>query len=163
MFLFASASTDVDVLVIMVTNEVQAEDVLYGHLGAVEGIHLCYPSFKLRADFHKFFFNNISAIPSGTTVVLASTVSPAFVSQLERRLESKLYSGLILMVRCFADHFTSIMIFYCHLIEFYNLLGNLLDEGKDLKLVDAPVSGGVKRAAMGELTVRSLETYIPCL
>lgn len=47
MFLFASASTDVDVLVIMVTNEVQAEDVLYGHLGAVEGIHLCYPSFKL--------------------------------------------------------------------------------------------------------------------
>lgn len=27
-------------------------------------------------------------------------------------------------------------------------------EGKDLKLVDAPVSGGVKRASMGELTVR---------
>jgi 3-hydroxyisobutyrate dehydrogenase-like beta-hydroxyacid dehydrogenase len=85
-----TAPTDVDVLVIMVTNEVQAEDVLYGHLGAVE------------------------AIPSGATVVLASTVSPAFVSQLERRLEN---------------------------------------EGKDLKLVDAPVSGGVKRAAMGELTV----------
>ncbi|KAG2268635.1 hypothetical protein Bca52824_063190 [Brassica carinata] len=86
---------DVDVLVIMVTNEVQAEDVLYGHLGAVE------------------------AIPSGTTVVLASTVSPAFVSQLERRLEN---------------------------------------EGKDLKLVDAPVSGGVKRAAMGELTIMASGT-----
>lgn len=40
MFLFVSAPTDVDVLVIMVTNEVQAEDVLYGHLGAVEGISL---------------------------------------------------------------------------------------------------------------------------
>jgi 3-hydroxyisobutyrate dehydrogenase-like beta-hydroxyacid dehydrogenase len=65
-----TAPTDVDVLVIMVTNEVQAEDVLYGHLGAVE------------------------AIPSGATVVLASTVSPAFVSQLERRLESKFFSLL---------------------------------------------------------------------
>jgi len=39
-----TAPTDVDVLVIMVTNEVQAEDVLYGHLGAVEGISL-YPRF----------------------------------------------------------------------------------------------------------------------
>ncbi|KFK43991.1 hypothetical protein AALP_AA1G200600 [Arabis alpina] len=91
----ADAAKDVDVLVIMVTNEVQAEDVLYGHLGAVE------------------------VIPSGATVVLASTVSPAFVSQLERRLENG---------------------------------------GKDLKLVDAPVSGGVKRAAMGELTVMASGT-----
>ncbi|KAF8081353.1 hypothetical protein N665_0891s0028 [Sinapis alba] len=91
----ADVTKDVDVLVIMVTNEVQAEDVLYGHLGAVE------------------------AIPSGTTVVLASTVSPAFVSQLERRLEN---------------------------------------EGKDLKLVDSPVSGGVKRAAMGELTIMASGT-----
>ncbi|KAL1214325.1 putative 3-hydroxyisobutyrate dehydrogenase [Cardamine amara subsp. amara] len=91
----ADVTKDVDVLVIMVTNEVQAEDVLYGHLGAVE------------------------AIPSGATIVLASTVSPAFVSQLERRLEN---------------------------------------EGKDLKLVDAPVSGGVKRAAMGELTIMASGT-----
>uniref|UniRef100_A0A1J3JEJ0 Putative oxidoreductase YgbJ n=1 Tax=Noccaea caerulescens TaxID=107243 RepID=A0A1J3JEJ0_NOCCA len=91
----ADVTKDVDVLVIMVTNEVQAEDVLYGHLGAVEDI------------------------PSGATVVLASTVSPAFVSQLERRLEN---------------------------------------EGKDLKLVDAPVSGGVKRAAMGELTIMASGT-----
>ncbi|CAE5957835.1 unnamed protein product [Arabidopsis arenosa] len=91
----AEVTKDVDVLVIMVTNEVQAEDVLYGHLGAVE------------------------AIPSGATVVLASTVSPAFVSQLERRLEN---------------------------------------EGKDLKLVDAPVSGGVKRAAMGKLTIMASGT-----
>ncbi|XP_010459440.1 PREDICTED: uncharacterized protein LOC104740519 [Camelina sativa] len=91
----AEVTKDVDVLVIMVTNEVQAEDVLYGHLGAVKGI------------------------PSGATVVLASTVSPAFVSQLERRLEN---------------------------------------EGKDLKLVDSPVSGGVKRAAMGELTIMASGT-----
>uniref|UniRef100_A0A1J3CLW4 Putative oxidoreductase YgbJ n=1 Tax=Noccaea caerulescens TaxID=107243 RepID=A0A1J3CLW4_NOCCA len=91
----ADVTKDVDVLVIMVTNEVQAEDVLYGHLGAVEDI------------------------PSGATVVLASTVSPAFVSQLERRLEN---------------------------------------EGKDIKLVDAPVSGGVKRAAMGELTIMASGT-----
>lgn len=29
--------------------------------------------------------------------------------------------------------------------------------------MDAPVSGGVKRAAMGELTVCSLEIYLLCL
>ncbi|WRX19562.1 Fructose-bisphosphate aldolase [Theobroma cacao] len=83
----ADVSKDVDVLVVMVTNEAQAESVLYGDLGAV------------------------SALPSGASIILSSTVSPAFVSQLERH------------------------------------------EGKDLKLVDAPVSGGVKRASMGELTI----------
>ncbi|XVF09451.1 hypothetical protein REPUB_Repub07fG0093700 [Reevesia pubescens] len=86
----ADVSKEVDVLVVMVTNEAQAESVLYGDLGAV------------------------SALPSGACIVLSSTVSPAFVSQLERRLQN---------------------------------------EGKDLKLVDAPVSGGVKRAAMGELSI----------
>lgn len=30
---------------------------------------------------------------------------------------------------------------------------NFIDEGKNLKLVDAPVSGGSKRASMGTLTV----------
>ncbi|MED6155592.1 hypothetical protein PIB30_006458 [Stylosanthes scabra] len=50
----------------------------------------------------------------GATIILSSTVSPAYVSQLERRLHS---------------------------------------EGKNLRLVDAPVSGGVKRASMGTLTV----------
>ncbi|XP_051147765.1 uncharacterized protein LOC127262938 isoform X2 [Andrographis paniculata] len=86
----AVASKDVDVLVIMVTNEYQAESVLYGDNGAV------------------------SALPSGATIVLSSTVSPAFVSQLEQRLQN---------------------------------------ESKHLKLVDAPVSGGVQRAANGTLTV----------
>ncbi|XWS50840.1 hypothetical protein CRYUN_Cryun12cG0124300 [Craigia yunnanensis] len=86
----ADVSKDVDVLVVMVTNEAQAESVLYGDLGAV------------------------SALPSGASIILSSTVSPAFVCQLERRLQN---------------------------------------EGKDLKLVDAPVSGGVKRASMGELTI----------
>ncbi|KAB2041320.1 hypothetical protein ES319_D02G140000v1 [Gossypium barbadense] len=83
-------SKGVDVLVVMVTNEAQAESVLFGDLGAV------------------------SALPSGASIILSSTVSPAYVTQLERRLQN---------------------------------------EGKDLKLVDAPVSGGVKRASMGELTI----------
>ncbi|KAL5815452.1 hypothetical protein ACOSQ4_026093 [Xanthoceras sorbifolium] len=91
----AAASKDVDVLVIMVTNEAQAETVLYGDLGAV------------------------SALPSGATIILSSTVSLGFVSQLERRLQL---------------------------------------EGKDLKLVDAPVSGGVKRASTGELTIMASGT-----
>ncbi|CAA0840661.1 ketose-bisphosphate aldolase class-II family protein [Striga hermonthica] len=86
----ADVSKDVDVLVIMVANEYQAESVLYGDNGAV------------------------AALPSGATLLLSSTVSPAFVSQLERRLQTA---------------------------------------QKDLKLVDAPVSGGVKRAADGTLTI----------
>ncbi|OIW03590.1 hypothetical protein TanjilG_05134 [Lupinus angustifolius] len=81
---------DVDVLIIMVTNEAQAESALYGEYGAV------------------------SVLPPGASVILSSTVSPAYVSQLERRLHN---------------------------------------EGKNLKLVDAPVSGGVKRASLGTLTI----------
>ncbi|KAA8542841.1 hypothetical protein F0562_023993 [Nyssa sinensis] len=86
----AEVSKDVDVLVVMVTNEAQAESVLYGDLGAV------------------------SVLPPGASILLSSTVSPAYVSQLEQRLQN---------------------------------------EHKDLKLVDAPVSGGVKRASTGTLTM----------
>ncbi|KAH8487413.1 hypothetical protein H0E87_026106 [Populus deltoides] len=91
----AETSKDVDVLVVMVTNETQAESVLYGDLGAV------------------------AALPSGASIILSSTVSPAFVSQLERRIQG---------------------------------------EGKGLKLVDAPVSGGVKRASEGTLTIMASGT-----
>ncbi|KAL1533220.1 hypothetical protein AAHA92_33137 [Salvia divinorum] len=91
----AEVSKDVDVLVLMVTNEYQAESVLFGKTGAV------------------------AALPSGATIILSSTVSPAFVSKLE---------------------------------------GRLLDEQKNLKLVDAPVSGGVKRAADGTLTIMASGT-----
>ncbi|XP_065849277.1 uncharacterized protein [Euphorbia lathyris] len=86
----AEVSKDVDVLVLMVTNEAQAESVLYGDQGAV------------------------SALSPGSSIILSSTVSPGFVAQLERRLQIA---------------------------------------SKDLKLVDAPVSGGVKRAADGTLTI----------
>ncbi|PHU24239.1 hypothetical protein BC332_09346 [Capsicum chinense] len=91
----AEASQDVDVLIVMVTNELQAESVLYGDQGAV------------------------SALPSGASVILSSTVSPSFVSQLEKRLQS---------------------------------------DPKKLKLVDSPVSGGVKRAADGTLTIMASGT-----
>ncbi|XP_021762564.1 uncharacterized protein LOC110727308 [Chenopodium quinoa] len=82
-----------DVLVIMVTNEAQAESVLFGDLGAVQ------------------------ALSAGATIILSSTVSPAYVNQLDQRLK-----------------------------------------GKNLKLVDAPVSGGVKRASSGTLTVMASGT-----
>jgi ketose-bisphosphate aldolase len=91
----AEVSKDVDVLIIMVANEVQAENALYGEYGAV------------------------SVLPPGATIILSSTVSPAYVSQLERRL----HNG-----------------------------------GKNLKLVDAPVSGGVQRASMGTLTIMASGT-----
>ncbi|XP_074305068.1 uncharacterized protein LOC141639999 [Silene latifolia] len=89
----AEAAKDVEVLVIMVTNEAQAESVLFGDLGAVQ------------------------ALSPGASVILSSTVSPAYVSQLEQRLQ-----------------------------------------GNKLKLVDAPVSGGVVRASAGTLTVMASGT-----
>ncbi|KAL6586472.1 hypothetical protein OROMI_001460 [Orobanche minor] len=96
----ADVSKDVDVLVVMVTNEYQAESVLYGDNGAVRiYVYCCF---------------EVVALPSGASVVLSSTVSPTFVRQLERRLQN---------------------------------------EQKNLKLVDAPVSGGVKRAADGTLII----------
>uniref|UniRef100_A0A0D9WP15 Uncharacterized protein n=1 Tax=Leersia perrieri TaxID=77586 RepID=A0A0D9WP15_9ORYZ len=83
-------SKDVEILVIMVANEVQAESVLYGNVGAV------------------------SVMAAGTSIILSSTVSPGFVIKLKERLEG---------------------------------------ECRGIKLVDAPVSGGVKRAADGTLTI----------
>ncbi|KAJ1438731.1 hypothetical protein SESBI_03004 [Sesbania bispinosa] len=91
----AEVSKDVDVLIVMVANEAQAENALYGEYGAV------------------------SVLPPGASIILSSTVSPAYVSQLERRLHN---------------------------------------EDKNLKLVDAPVSGGVKRASMGTLTIMASGT-----
>ncbi|KAJ0981299.1 hypothetical protein J5N97_009554 [Dioscorea zingiberensis] len=91
----AAVSKDVEVLIVMVANETQAESVLFGDAGSV------------------------SALPAGASVILSSTVSPAFVKNLELRLK---------------------------------------DEQKSLKLVDAPVSGGVKRAADGTLTIMASGT-----
>ncbi|CAM0913964.1 unnamed protein product [Alopecurus aequalis] len=88
-------SKDVEILIIMVANEVQAESVLYGSAGAVP------------------------ALSAGTSIILSSTVSPGFVTQLKKRLEA---------------------------------------ECREIKLVDAPVSGGVKRAADGTLTVMASGT-----
>ncbi|KAL2923044.1 L-threonate dehydrogenase [Bienertia sinuspersici] len=85
--------TRVDVLVVMVTNEAQAESVLFGDLGAVQ------------------------ALSAGAAIILSSTVSPAYVNQLEQRLL-----------------------------------------GQNLNLVDAPVSGGVKKASSGTLTVMASGT-----
>ncbi|XP_049934362.1 uncharacterized protein LOC116255467 isoform X2 [Nymphaea colorata] len=86
----AEAANDVDILIVMVTNEKQAESVLFGEAGSV------------------------AALPFGASIILSSTVSPEFMKKLE---------------------------------------GRLYDEQKDLKLVDAPVSGGVLRAATGTLTI----------
>ncbi|MQM12937.1 hypothetical protein Taro_045857 [Colocasia esculenta] len=91
----AEVSRDVDVLIVMVANEAQAESVLFGDGGSV------------------------SALPVGSSIILSSTVSPGYVTRLEQRLKG---------------------------------------ENKNLKLVDAPVSGGVKRAADGTLTIMASGT-----
>ncbi|XP_066375772.1 uncharacterized protein [Miscanthus floridulus] len=86
---------DVEILIIMVANESQADSVLFGNAGAVP------------------------VLSAGTSVILSSTVSPGFVIHLNRRLEA---------------------------------------ECRQIKLVDAPVSGGVKRAADGTLTIMASGT-----
>lgn len=87
-FLFDTFSvSDVGVLVIMVTNEAQAESVLYGDLGAVSGNW----SLSIYCPCIFSFINSdllfLIALSSGASIILSSTVSPGFVSQLERRLQ----------------------------------------------------------------------------
>ncbi|CAM6127619.1 unnamed protein product [Calypogeia fissa] len=86
----------VDVVIVMVTNENQAESVLFGHKGAVK------------------------ALVNGSTVILCSTVSPEYVRKVEERL---------------------------------------IAEGRGLHVVDAPVSGGVAKAANGTLTIMAGASY----
>ncbi|KAG2605090.1 hypothetical protein PVAP13_4NG115400 [Panicum virgatum] len=56
---------DVEILIIMVANEFQADSVLYGSAGAVP------------------------VLSAGTSVILSSTVSPGFVIRLNKRLEAE--------------------------------------------------------------------------
>ncbi|OVA01688.1 Ketose-bisphosphate aldolase [Macleaya cordata] len=117
----AEVSKDVDVLIVMVTNEAQAESVLYGDLGSVSGTfeHLYCIYGQYSCITFILTFCSFTALPSGASIILSSTVSPGFITQLERRLRG---------------------------------------ENKDLKLVDSPVSGGVKRASTGELTIMASGT-----
>ena len=86
----AEAASEAQVLILMVQNADQASDVLFG-------------SGKAAA-----------ALPSGSNVILSSTVPPSFTRDLGERLTAL---------------------------------------GRNINLIDAPVSGGVARAASGELTV----------
>ncbi|KAF7555618.1 hypothetical protein G7046_g6517 [Stylonectria norvegica] len=86
----AEAADGAQILVLMVQNAAQADDVLFGKENAA------------------------GALPRDAVVILSSTVPPAFVRDLEKRLD---------------------------LLE------------KKITLVDAPVSGGVVRAANGTLTI----------
>ena len=79
---------DVDVLVIMVTNEAQAENALYGDSGAVSGAQVLLKIPFLFSLSALTLHVTLSALPSGASIILSSTVSPSFVSQLERRLQS---------------------------------------------------------------------------
>ncbi|CAJ1952092.1 unnamed protein product [Sphenostylis stenocarpa] len=171
----AEVSKDADVLIIMVTNEAQAENVLYGENGAV------------------------SVLPSGASIILSSTVSPAYVSQLERRLHSMLLNHnrkphaptcnkLDIEYWRFHNHvhidlhgqnqqnyndyhhnYHSQYQSFQLMVENMNSrsdrnrfdrysLSRSQDEGKNLKLVDAPVSGGVQRASLGTLTIMASGT-----
>ncbi|KAK9106027.1 hypothetical protein Scep_022871 [Stephania cephalantha] len=165
----AEVSKDVDVLIVMVANEAQAESALYGNHGAV------------------------SALPAGSSIILSSTVSPEFVSQLEGRLQGFCtvlnFIAHILHVGFFPFRNSGVLFPYAPLhnqcshvprealedlwmplvekrpltkrrplvYRGYSYDTNK-DEHKNLKLVDAPVSGGVARAALGTLTIMASGT-----
>jgi len=83
--------TDVDVLIIMVTNESQAENVLYGENGAVSGAYnILLPILRCLFNYILIYFLQYVALPAGASIILSSTVSPAYVSQLEHRLHGML-------------------------------------------------------------------------
>lgn len=60
--------SDVDVMVVMVTNEYQAESVLYGDNGAVAGMSL---RFLLSAKLTGLFFDG-GALPSRASILTVS-------------------------------------------------------------------------------------------
>uniref|UniRef100_A0A0C9S8F2 TSA: Wollemia nobilis Ref_Wollemi_Transcript_4673_4554 transcribed RNA sequence n=1 Tax=Wollemia nobilis TaxID=56998 RepID=A0A0C9S8F2_9CONI len=91
----AEVAKGAQVLIVMVTNEDQAQSVLFGNGGAVAGL------------------------PDGASIILSSTVSPGFIKVLEKQLAG---------------------------------------QNRDLQLVDAPVSGGVVKAANGKLTIMAAGT-----
>lgn len=86
----AEAVKGADVVLLMVQNASQVDDALFGSGNAIESLN------------------------EDATIILSSTVPPAYVRELENKLKSF---------------------------------------GKGFSLVDAPVSGGVARAANGTLTV----------
>ncbi len=87
----SEATRDAQVVILMVQNAAQADDILFG------------PS------------KSADCLADGAIVILSSTVPPAFVRDLDKKLRQL---------------------------------------GRGISLVDAPVSGGVARAANGTLTVR---------
>ena len=88
------AARDVEVVLVMVANHIQATPLLFDeHTGAVGGLK------------------------RGATVIICSTVAPAFIFEIERRLQE---------------------------------VGRA-----DVRLIDAPVSGGAVRAANGTLSIFS--------
>ena len=76
----------------MVTNETQVESVLYGEAGAISGtLNSQHTIYCVRADTDSITFLCLIALPYGASIILSSTVSPGYVSQLEQRLGSMSY------------------------------------------------------------------------
>lgn len=76
----------------MVTNEAQVEGVLYGEAGAISGTLTSQPTVSsIRTDANSIISLCLIALPYGASIILSSTVSPGYVSQLERRLGSTTY------------------------------------------------------------------------
>lgn len=84
----AFSRLDVDVLVIMVTNEAQAESALYGDFGAISGKQILLSTSTPCFISTNPIFLCFIALPSGASIILSSTVSPGFVSRLDQRLQS---------------------------------------------------------------------------
>lgn len=76
----------------MVTNEAQVESVLYGEAGAISGTLTSQRSIScIQADTNSIISLFFIALPYGASIILSSTVSPGYVSQLEQRLGSMSY------------------------------------------------------------------------
>lgn len=79
------------VVVIMVTNQDQAQSVLYGPHGAVSGKSLLFCNILCDAKWRDFYLTLswllVPAMTNGAVVVLCSTVSPDYVRQLEAQLK----------------------------------------------------------------------------
>lgn len=155
------------IIVLAVVNSAQVDEALFGPKGAASGdfspsspfigIALNWTCYMLKAFFTIYIcaygqksINGPTlvcdtAAAKGTLVIVCSTVAPAYIQNLEKRL-----TGRRLDMLCW-HWFSEIQVMFCFVVMIPDCFCAFVESG--ILLVDAPISGGAVKAAAGTLTV----------
>lgn len=138
--------------------------VLYFWIAHAACVKNSSPHICTYLNLEKFFNDQAlvcnTAAAKGTLVIVCSTVAPAYIQNLEKRLTGK-------WLDMFCDHwFSEMQVIFCVVVMIPTKLAWHADvmrvwrkivvcafEESNISLVDAPISGGAVKAAAGTLTV----------